>query len=126
MCPEDSRHKKKEAENEGQPLGKLFKRFPKLLDICVDIVRDAEALPAFVGILGKKERLKKYFYVWLGLFILSFLIKRYIFPKKWSWAKRLFAGSFMSLLFLSISLSVFYQLFDKELSPILSVMKNHF
>jgi hypothetical protein len=114
------------SKSEGKPLGKLFKSYPKLLDVCVDIVRDAEALPAFVGILGKKERLKNYFYVWLGLFILSFLIKRYIFPKKWSGPKRFFAGTFMSLLFLSISLSVFYQLFEKELSPILNVMKKHF
>ncbi len=113
-------------KSEGKPLGKLFNSFPKLLDICVDIVRDADALPAFVGILSKQDRLKTYFYVWLGLFILSILIKRYIFPKKWTRIKRFFAGNLMSLLFLSISLSVFFQLFQKELLPILSVLKKHF
>lgn len=106
----------------GKPLGRLFERFPVLLDISVDMVRDAEAMPALLGIFLKREQLKTYFYVWLGLLILSIIIKRYLFPKKWHGFKKFSASFAMSLLFLMISLTTFYQLFKEELSPTVRVI----
>lgn len=110
------------ANHKGKPTGRLFEKFPALLDTMVDIMRDREALPALVGIANKKDEFQMLFMIWLGLFILSIVIKRYIFPKRWSGLQRFGASLVMKMVFLCISLTAFYLIFEKEVGPSIRVI----
>lgn len=109
----------------GKPLEKVFGYAPVLLDISVDVLRDRTALPSLLKVLRRKEDLKTYGYVWIGLVTLGFLIRWLVFSKKWSFMKRFTARTILSLALVSASLFVFYSTFQKEVDPTVKIFKRH-
>lgn len=103
----------------------VLNRFPKLLDIAVDLLRSKEALSGLLQIFARKEDLKTYGYVWLAIFVFSALIKRRIVKPKWSFFRRMRWSLSITILLTSISLGVFYHFFSEELAPTLGIIQKH-
>lgn len=106
----------------GKPVEAIFTKFPILLDMYVDYVRDPKAMPGLLQILRKKDVLKLFAYIWIGLFVLSLLIKFFMFPKKWTGFKRLSASIALNFGFLTISFGLFYFMFKQEITPLLNII----
>lgn len=109
-----------------RPFEKIFQRFPKLLDIAVDVFRDKDAMPGLIDILGRKRELKIYMYVCIGIFIFGFFMRKFLIPKNWGFTKRLFLRMTLSLLLMGVSIGVFYKLFQREISPTVKIVMAHF
>jgi hypothetical protein len=109
----------------GKPLEKVFEYFPVLLEISVDVVRSKEAMSSLLNIFRRKEDLKLYGYVWLGIVILSFFIKRYLFPKSMGFFKALFIRGTFNILLMAGSFLIFYSIFEHELDPLLRIIGHH-
>jgi hypothetical protein len=109
----------------GKPFENYLKTHPKVLDTLVDIVRDGKALPALVGIMQRKSDLKRYAWIWLCLMILGWLFKKIFFNKEWWVVKTAVLSLLVSLGVSALSLTIFYKLFNQELSPVVSIAKKH-
>lgn len=105
---------------------KLFKRYPKILDIFVDILRDREAFPGLIGIMGKSEDLKTYFYIWLAIIVFGILIRKKYIKKKWPFMKRFFVRTSINLSLSVVSLYIFYKMFQVEVGPTVRIIAKHF
>jgi hypothetical protein len=110
----------------GSMLETLFAKFPKLLDIAVDMMRSKEALSGLLGILVRKDDLKTYGYIWLAVFLFGIFLKNRIIKPKWPFFKRFSYSMTISLIFNSITIYVFYTMFSQELAPTLSIIAKHF
>ncbi len=111
---------------EGKPLEKIFKKYPKLLDISVDIFRDKEAIASLIGILKRKDDLKTYGLICIGIMIFGWLIKKKLIDKDWPLFKRLGASFIISLGLSIASLGYFYKTFEAELGPTVRIISKHF
>ncbi len=106
----------------GSQLEGLLTRFPKLLDFCVEMLRDKEALSGLMGILIRKNDLKTYGYVWIAIFLFGLFIKHRIIKPKWPFFKRFRYGMSVNFVLSIISLYVFYSFFSQELAPTISII----
>ncbi len=109
----------------GKPYEKFLLRFPVLIDIMVDVIKDKDALPGLLRILSRQDDLKMYFYVWVGLLILGFILKKIFFPKIMSAWKKFCGGILLSFSLTSISLGFFYYLFSTEIHPTVKIIGHH-
>lgn len=103
----------------------VFERFPKFLDIAVDLFCSKEAMSGLLGIFARKDDLKTYGYVWLCIFVFSALVKKRIVKPKWSFLRRMRWSLSITLLLTSLSLAVFYNFFSEELAPTISIFQKH-
>lgn len=112
---------------QGQPGEQFLKNNPRLLYAFADILRDDKAMPAVIGILARRDDLKIYLVIWLSLLIAGMLIKRFYFKKqkKWSPTKQFLMGTALSLSITVVSFSIFYNMFEKELSPAGKIIVQH-
>ncbi len=109
----------------GKPLEGFLNNSPKIVNCLVDILRDPKALSSMVGLFLRRDDLKLYFFIWLGLMITAWAIKRFAFNKKWPRSKTIVMGLLVSLSATTISLTTFYNLFHAELSPAAEIMVKH-
>jgi hypothetical protein len=109
--------KAKDSQLEG-----ILNRFPKLLDFCVEMLRDKDALSGLMGILMRRNDLKTYGYVWLAIFLFGLFIKYRIIKPKWPFFKRFRYSMSVNFVLSLISLYVFYSFFSKELAPTISII----
>lgn len=109
-----------------RPIGKVFVKCPKCLEIFVDIIRDREAMPSLLQIFGRQKDLRNYGFFWFGGIVFLFFFKRMIFPKKWPFYKRWPVSLLINILFTILSFGIFYYLFREELGPTLRVVLGHF
>lgn len=109
----------------GKPFEWILKDHPKVLSAIVDVIRDQEALASLIGIFLRKGDLKTYFFIWIGLMILGHLIKRFAFSEDWGKGKRFIMSFLLSLTLTVTSLTVFYNMFDRELSPTAKILITH-
>jgi hypothetical protein len=98
---------------------------PKLLNCLVELLRDERVLSSAIGLMLRRNDLKIYAGIWIGLMILSWLFKQIFFNKKWSRPKVFLLGMIINLIFTSISLTTFYNMFYDELSPGVSIIIKH-
>lgn len=98
---------------------------PWILNALTDLMTDKEALPGLINILIRKDELKFFFYFWLGLVILSFVIRRYFFPEKLDGPMRFTMGLTLTLCLSMISVSIFYNMFKDELTPTIRIFKKN-
>lgn len=103
----------------------MLKDHPKVLSAIVDVIRDKEALASLIGIFLRKGDLKTYFFIWIGLMILGHLIKRFVFSEDWGKGKRFVMSFLLSLTIGVTSLTIFYNIFDRELSPTAKILITH-
>jgi hypothetical protein len=97
-------------------------KFPKLLDVFVEIVKDKDALSGLLGILIRKDDLKEYGYLCLALFVFGLYVKSRIIKPKWPFFRRFRYGLTASLVLTAINLYLFYSYFKEELGPTFSVI----
>lgn len=109
----------------GKPLEGFLNSSPKIVNCLVDILRDPKALSSMVGLFLRRDDLKLYFFIWLGLMITAWAIKRFAFNKKWPRSKTIVMGLLVSLSATTISLTTFYNFFHAELSPTAEIMVKH-
>ena len=114
-----------EEGSRGKPAEKVFKRFPKLLAISTDIMRDKHALPKLAQILGKKEKLKQYFVIWVVLIIGVWFFKKYMLPPEPNFMRRIFTSLILHFAVSCISLTIFYLFFSDELKPLVRILGRH-
>lgn len=103
----------------------ILTRFPVLVDIFVEVVRNKEALGGLLGILIRKDDLKNYGYIWLAIFVFAALIKNRIIKPKWPFLKRMAFSMTISLVLTVTSLAIFYNFFSTELDPTLQIIGKH-
>jgi hypothetical protein len=108
----------------GKPVEAIFKKFPKTLDISADVLRDKNALPGLVSILGQKEKLKRFGIFWVVLFISGLIIKWKIIAK-YAPLTRFASSIALSLVLTLSSLFLFYGFFTQELESTVSILSKH-
>jgi competence protein ComGC len=101
---------------------KIFLWFPSVLEISVDIVRDAAAMPGLIKILGRKDDLKTFGYIWIAIFIFGLLIKNRLIKPKWPFLKRRLCSLSISLPLYLATIYIFYSMFTQELVPTLAIV----
>lgn len=109
----------------GTFLETIYKRSPKTLSICADILRSKEAIPGLLGIMARKEDLKVYGYIWIGLFIFGMWIKGKLVNPKWNFGKRFKYKSIISLALSLVSFGIFYSYFSEEIAPTFAIVSKH-
>jgi hypothetical protein len=95
---------------------------PKILNTGVEILQDEKALPSAIGIFLRKSDLKLYGFIWLGLLLFFWFIKKIFFSKDWSFLYRLSMSLLLSLSVSTISFGIFYTMFYNELSPAMRII----
>lgn len=124
LPPEEVR-KMIQAKLEGSVWDGLFKKFPKLMDIAVDMMRDKSALSGLLDIMVRKEDLKTYFYIWLAIFVFGIFVKNRIIKPKWAMNRRIRWSLSISTVFTSLSIYLFYSFFSVELAPTIAIFAKH-
>ena len=114
-----------EEGSRGKPAEKVFKSFPKLLTVFTDILHDKEAVPGFIRILGKKQKLKQYFAIWVVLIIGVWLFRKYFLPPEPSFMRRMFTSIVVNLCVSAASMTIFYLFFMDEIKPLLLIIARH-
>ncbi len=104
----------------------FFTKFPKMLNIAVDLMRDKDALAGLVGIMVRKSDLKDYSYIWIVIFLFGLFVKSRIIKPKWPFFKRFRYSLVVSLILSAVSIYLFYSFFSEELGPTLAVIANNF
>lgn len=95
---------------------------PRVLETLVEIMKHPVALSRLLGIFLRKEELKTYMYIWLGILIFGSLIKRIYVTSRWEGLERFIISFGISLMLTFASLTVFYQMFYHELSPTVEII----
>lgn len=113
-------------KTKGSLLEGFFQSFPKFLDLSVNLLRDKDALLGLLGILIRKDDLKTYFYISIGIFLFGMFVKHRIIKPKWSFFKRFRYSMTVSLILTSITFYIFYNFFGQEIGPTLSVIAKTF
>lgn len=109
----------------GSFLEKIFMWFPSILEISVDIVRDGAAMPGLIKILGRKDDLKTFGYIWIAIFIFGLLIKNRLIKPKWPFLRRRKYSLFIGLPLNVATIYIFFSMFSQELAPTLEIMAKH-
>lgn len=109
----------------GKPVEGFLNNSPKVVNLIVDILRDPKALSSLVGLFLRRDDLKMYFFIWLGLMITAWAIKKFTFNKKWPRGKTFVLGLMVSLTATTISMTTFYHIFHAELSPTAEIVVKH-
>lgn len=110
---------------QGHPLERFFKRFPRVLEVFVDLLRDPDAFPSLLQIFKRKQDLKNYGLILLGVMIALFFFKRKFIPKTIPFYKRIPLSILVSLGFLIFSFGFFYYTFKAETGPAVKVILSH-
>ena len=108
---------------EGTPVKNFIDRNPKLLHATVKWIKDERAIPSFISIINKPDKMKYFGYSVLAVFICAFLIN--LKNSKHGLLKRIFFKMIMMVSTGVINITVFYILFQKELQPSIEVFKTH-
>lgn len=109
----------------GSFLERVFIRFPSLLSISSDILRDKDALSGMIGIMRRKQDLKTYGFIWLAIFICGLLTKRKLVKPKWRFWKRFRWKFTINTCFSALSFYIFYSYFSLEIQPTLNIFAKH-
>jgi hypothetical protein len=111
------------ANVKGKFLEKVFTTFPKFLDISADIMIDRKALPNFLDIIKRQNDLKFFLGISLFLFILSFFLKKVFIPKNARFFHSLFISLTITVFMTAGTFGIFFLMFQKELGPMIEVIK---
>src|SRR3989344_695752 len=98
-------------------LGSFLKATQRLLDLLVDIMRDKKALSGLIDIVLRREDLKSYIHFWIAFLIAAWLLKKATFQKEWGRLKTIGLGLCVSFIITGVSVTIFYNTFEKELEP---------
>jgi hypothetical protein len=100
---------------QGTTLEKIFQNNPKILRGISSVLRDKRALPQFLTIINKPQKMKTYGFSFVGVMVLIFLMN--LMQSKKSIIKRIVMKLSLMLLGSTVNLVVFYFIFKEELQP---------
>jgi hypothetical protein len=123
--PEDIR-KMIEEGAKGEYTEKIFKTFPKLLDLSVNMLKDKEAMPQLIKILSKNQLLEQYGIILFIMMLGLWLVKKYIFPPEPNLLRQAFTDLCFVLTASACSIGLFYIFFIEEVSPTVTVLARTF
>lgn len=103
--------------------GKSLSDNPKLLNGLSEWLRDKEAMPRFLSIVGESEKMKKYGMYFLIVFVIAFFLN--LKNSKNSILKRLVFKIMLMISTGVLNLLIFYYLFKEELSPTVRIAKKY-
>lgn len=109
----------------GSHLESLLKEFPKVLDVLVALLRDKEAFAGLLGIFARKDDLKTYGYICIGLFLFGMFVKSRIIKPKWTFFKRFRYSMTVSIILTSITFYLFFSYFGDEIAPTIDVISKN-
>lgn len=100
---------------------------PKVTNTFIEILKDPKAMPSIIGIFLRRDDLKVYGCIWLGLMIFAWLFKKFLFKKKknWSSAQRMLVSFLVSICITITSFTIFYNMFHDEISPTAKIIVKH-
>lgn len=107
-------------KTDGTALGKMLKENPKILNIIAEIFHDKDALPAFLSIVNRPQKLKIYSACVLGIFIAVFFLN--LMQSKAGFLKRFFIKISLMLGSLVANFGLFYFMFSAEIKPIVTIV----
>jgi len=102
-----------------------LRNHPKVMNTFVEILKDEKAMSSMVGIFLRRSDLKLYACFWFGLMILAWLIKKMLFKKDWTRSKRMGVSLLVSVCVTATSLTIFYNMFYNEISPVTKIIVKH-
>lgn len=106
----------------------LLKRFPVLVEIMTDLMRDKEALPGLIRVLGQRDALRKYMIIWVAIFIFSFIFRRKVIKpsvEEMGFIKRNLISLSVTIFFTTISTLIFYFMFKPDVHPTFAIVGRH-
>lgn len=104
-------------------VGKSFEDNPKLLSGVSEWIRDENALPDFMAIIGESEKLKTYGICFIVVFVSAFLINLKNGNK--SLFKRLIYKLVLMMSTTVINVGIFFFLFQENLTPTVNILKKY-
>jgi hypothetical protein len=111
---------------EKNPLGKLTKHFPRILDFMVDFMRHPRAISQLVKVLDRPRAMRNCGIASILLMLVFYLTKRKTISDDMSFLKRNLVGLCFSLAFMSTTGLLFWVTFQDELAPALEVFRATF
>ncbi|HLT23178.1 MAG TPA: hypothetical protein VKZ84_07035 [Bacteriovoracaceae bacterium] len=111
---------------EGNPLKGLLDKVPKIRDIFVDVITDKKSILGLLSIFQKEKERLYALYIIIGLFILNILLRKLIIGPEAGFFSRFILRMTISFFCSLLTIGSLYYLFQKELSPIVEVVKSHF
>ncbi len=110
---------------QGSQWESFFQNNPRVLSFVVDFLHHPDAFIKFASILNKQDKLRRYFYCFVIIFILSFYLRSKL-PKNVSLLRRFSRKVFFTLAGATINLITFYIIFNEELYHTVEIFSRHF
>ncbi len=111
---------------EGNPLKELLDRVPKIRDIFVDVITDKKSILGLLSIFQKEKERLYALYIIVGLFILNIILRKIFISAQTGFFSRFILRMTISLFCSILTIGSLFYLFQKELSPIVKIVKSHF
>lgn len=107
----------------GSRLNSFLKNNPKYLEMAIEIFQDKEALSSLASIINSPDKLKKYGFICLFVFVVGFLIN--LKSDGMGILKKILLKLGVTLASIVCNFVIFYYLFEKELHPTITIIKKY-
>ena len=124
-----SLNKKREifrAQFKGSKLNELLDKFPLVESVLADVLTDRDSIVGLIRLIQKERELSYFLLGIVILFILNIILKKMVVNPDGNFLVRFFQRMMVNLLTMGLTIGVLFYLFQKELSPIVRVVKSHF
>lgn len=107
-------------------LNELLAKFPLVESILADVLTDRDSIVGLIRLVQKERELSYFLLGIVILFILNLILKKMIVNPDGNFLIRFFQRMMVNLLTMGLTIGVLFYLFQKELSPIVRIVKSHF
>lgn len=112
--------------SKGTQLEWLGEKDPRVYTFIIKLIKDKDALVRLVSISEDTDRLKKFFWIIIGTFILGYFFKRITTHSEQLLISAFFWGLIRLTVMFAIRLGVIWSMFGDELSPSVKIVKSVF
>lgn len=109
---------------DGSLVNNFLRTNHKLRDTVVNLIKDKKATPALLSIINRPDALKKYGIACIIVVMIGFFLN--LKNSKGGMLKRIFYKIFLGVITLLTNLAIFYLIFEKELTPTISIIKKYY
>jgi hypothetical protein len=113
-----------DAKLQDSAFGNYLKDSPRFYKTILDLIRDPDAIPAFLSIINKGKELKQFSFCMIIIFIISFIYTAF-FLSGGVFIKIIKKVGF-SFFVLCLDIGVFYYFFSEQVRPGLNIIFKHF
>lgn len=108
-------------KTKGTAAGKYLRKNERVLRTLVEVCHDKRAIPEFISLINKPDKMKKYGFCFIGVFIIAFIIN--MLNAKRSLLRRFMVKFCIMWVAALINCTTFYFIFEKELKPGIEAVK---